>query len=358
MSAGGSARTIPSLDGLRAVSILLVFGSHLLYTTGPHGPTAYRLFDHGGLGVRVFFVISGYLITTLLLRERQRGGIAVARFYGRRALRLLPAFYAFVLTVVLLWRAGAISLPPHNLWFVLTYTTNFDPHPTWFTSHLWSLSVEEQFYLLWPLALSRVSLRGCAAIAAAAVLAGGAIRVVAAITGVALVDPHLDFAFPFVCGAIGTGCLVALYEDRLRPRILSRPRLATALAAACVVLALGLDDVDAGAANRLLRIVADAGLAMTMATCVWIPGSWLAAPLNRALPVMAGRLSYSLYLWQPLFVQNESRSVITHLPWNLAATTGVAAASYGLLERPFVALRHRLRLAAPRSTRAGVALLR
>src|SRR5580692_8626360 len=157
ISGGGVAllhlqRRIASLDGLRAVSILLVLTSHSIL--GTHSFAFRLLFLHADLGVRVFFIISGFLITTLLLNERaESGGISLRLFYIRRTLRILPAFYLFVGTVAILNALGVIAVPPGNWVYVLTYTLNFDPHPPWVLGHLWSLSVEEQFYLLWPLVM-------------------------------------------------------------------------------------------------------------------------------------------------------------------------------------------------------------
>src|ERR1051326_4629379 len=107
-------KQIPSLDGLRAISILLVIVAHVAISYEDHITLRYWL-DHGRLGVRIFFVISGFLITSLLLDEkREFGRISLAAFYGRRALRILPAFYVYVAVVVILNAFHLIKLPPYN----------------------------------------------------------------------------------------------------------------------------------------------------------------------------------------------------------------------------------------------------
>jgi peptidoglycan/LPS O-acetylase OafA/YrhL len=206
-----SSEEILSLSGLRAISIILVIAGHAA-GSGEGRTFGYKfLFEHAGLGVRIFFVISGYLITTLLLRERESfGWISLKLFYIRRALRILPAFYAFVLCIVILERLGLFSLPNHNLVYVVTYTVNFISNGTWWTGHLWSLSVEEQFYLLWPLALRFLTMRACVGLALIAIVAGILIRGLFVITGVQLIDPDIRTAFPFVSGAIAMGCLLVL----------------------------------------------------------------------------------------------------------------------------------------------------
>src|ERR1700722_13578240 len=145
-----TASRIPSLDGLRAIAISLVFIGHAAAQTA-EGGHFFFLWVYANFGVQIFFVISGYLITTLLLREHDRtGSISLADFYRRRAYRILPAAYAFILTIfVLQWK----TLTKWDVSSSLLYLLNYDSGRPWNLGHLWSLSVEEQFYLLWPLTL-------------------------------------------------------------------------------------------------------------------------------------------------------------------------------------------------------------
>ena len=115
--------------------------------------------DFGYLGVKVFFVISGYLITRLLIAEHARTGrISLRGFYVRRVWRIFPAFYAFVGAMLAAWAIGWIALAPGDVVAALTYTMNYHYERSWGLGHIWSLSIEEQFYLVWPflfLALGR-----------------------------------------------------------------------------------------------------------------------------------------------------------------------------------------------------------
>src|SRR5579885_2477102 len=138
----------PWLDGLRGLAILAVFVYHLQLITG------------GFLGVDVFFVLSGFLITSLLLEEWQRRGtISFPRFYMRRALRLLPAFFAFLLACfvyIVIFRPDEVAAFRKEALVAACYVSNWPtlhqvPMPT--LGHAWSLSLEEQFYFLWPLLL-------------------------------------------------------------------------------------------------------------------------------------------------------------------------------------------------------------
>jgi peptidoglycan/LPS O-acetylase OafA/YrhL len=144
-----NSKKLPSLDGWRAVSIALVLLLHSSYAPGFlsrfHWPI--MRFDAGDLGVRFFFVISGFLITFLLLQEHAKhDAISLKHFYMRRALRILPVYFFYLFVLGFLTR---YSQAPSAWLANATFTTNFFGTP-WSTGHLWSLGVEEQFYLLWP----------------------------------------------------------------------------------------------------------------------------------------------------------------------------------------------------------------
>ena len=152
-----SGPRIPSLDGLRAFSILLVIIGHSI---GRNGWSVVL----GFFGVQIFFVLSGYLITGLLQREHERDGrIRLPAFYKRRCFRIFPAAFAYILIIACFVPSTRYGLP-----YALTYTVSYRLNgiPLLF-HHLWSLSVEEQFYLLWPIALVvGYRFRGVIAIAA------------------------------------------------------------------------------------------------------------------------------------------------------------------------------------------------
>src|SRR5215469_8527111 len=143
------ARNIPSLDGLRTLSILMVLLGHLYGTLGyPKNAVTLELSHFAHFGVQVFFVISGFLITTLLLREREKTGrINLVHFYLRRTFRIFPAAFFYISVM-------ALVVHPGYLLYAYTYTMCYAGQARpWVLGHLWSLSVEEQFYLLWPAAL-------------------------------------------------------------------------------------------------------------------------------------------------------------------------------------------------------------
>jgi peptidoglycan/LPS O-acetylase OafA/YrhL len=158
---------IPSLDGIRAMAIALVLSGHAMLSH-----TWWIGVKLGKLGVTLFFVLSGYLITSILLRELENsGGISFKRFYWRRFLRICPAYWVFVLFMVGL--SSAASLRSDEVWAALLYVSNYK-EIRWGLRHTWSLSVEEQFYLLWPVLLS---------------LAGNTIKSVSILTASLLIAP-------------------------------------------------------------------------------------------------------------------------------------------------------------------------
>jgi peptidoglycan/LPS O-acetylase OafA/YrhL len=151
---------IQTLDGLRGVAILMVFGYHGIYgKIGHYFPVAIqRLFEVGWCGVDLFFVLSGFLITGILLdTKHRRAGEYFRNFYVRRTIRIFPLYYVTILFLILVsgYLGGAFKkIYTDQAWY-WTYTCNllftFQGHPSGPAGHFWSLAIEEQFYLLWPL---------------------------------------------------------------------------------------------------------------------------------------------------------------------------------------------------------------
>lgn len=349
--AGGSTSfqkgDIPSLDGLRAVSIVLVLAGHAV--VGVHHSFLLRaLTGHADFGVRVFFVISGFLITSLLLKERnQFGGISLRLFYIRRALRILPAFFLFICCVALLSAFGVVPVPAWSWLYVLTYTVNFAPFPPfcWVLIHLWSLSVEEQFYLLWPLVMKNARSRTCAAVAILAIFAGPATHAFETFGSFTL--PGYG-PFPLVCAPIAMGSLLAMIAPKVRIVIVSSKLLSDSrILLLTLILIFLLDSVSIdnhfGAFIDLLQIAQSALLTLCVARLVFIPTGLSGRVLNSAPFVMIGKLSYSLYLWQELFLYKLAGKGILMSVLAIALTFGAASTSYWSLEVRFLRLRKKFR---------------
>ena len=210
----------PSLNGLRALSIFFVLFHHLGLKNNLFAGTAgvawlvpfTNFIRDGQLGVNVFFVISGFLITSLLLNEEaETGTVSLKNFYIRRTLRIFPAYYFLLLVYFVLQRMGVIYVP-HSSWVTaITYTKYTNWFADWYTSHAWSLSIEEQFYICWPF----IFLAGKSARKA---IAAGIIVVVPYLRYYAISNqiPWMNDLTIFVrIDAIATGCLFALYKDQI-----------------------------------------------------------------------------------------------------------------------------------------------
>lgn len=354
---------LPSLDGWRALSILLVLGGHSerVYHYSPKWLPVFHWFD-GGLGVLCFFVISGFLITWLMLVENDRlGRISLKHFYIRRALRILPVFYTFLLTV-----AALQYFTPYSQNWVewignLTFTQNFidSPHTT---GHLWSLSVEEQFYLLWPVTL--VCLIKCGAnnrhilgFLALPLLAAPFCRVLGH-------NPSSTMFVPLLAGRsffsyfdlLAVGCACAVYLANVRRRDCQKTIFHThrrAILFAGLVLVLipyVLDNInDSHLILRILRVTVipsfeALGFALLMLQSVFLPDWGIYRILNWRWVCQIGVLSYSIYIWQQIFCNKPGVLGLGPVWWMsfpgwLVPVFVVSFISYYGLERPILKLR-------------------
>ncbi len=300
----------------------------------------------GAVGVNVFFVISGFLITLLLLREdRESGGISPARFYGRRALRILPAYAVYLLSLAALSRAGTVHLTPPDWAGALTYTVNFMKDPSWDIGHIWSLSLEEHFYLLWPLVFW-LGPRWARRLAWGCVLLSPVVRIV--LWQCCPDSLPLDTATCTRMDSIAVGCLLAFlaWEPRWRSRLaLSGGRAAGLGAAALAALAVSVTLSELSYRFRLLFGFSLDGIAICM--LLWVCVNHDRGAVGRLLRwrplVLLGRMSYGVYLWQQLFLNPEGRGFMYWWPASLGFALLAASVSYVLVERPFLLLKADLR---------------
>jgi peptidoglycan/LPS O-acetylase OafA/YrhL len=334
-------RRIPSLDGLRAVSIGLVLISHLSGTRG--FPIA--VLRTGELGVRVFFVISGYLITTLLLAEEKRyGSVSLGRFYLRRTFRIFPTYYVYLGLILALSLAGSIDLNPHDAVHAFTYTTNYHPARSWWMGHTWSLAVEEQFYLLWPFLVVMLGGRRAILGAAGFVLLSPAIRL-ADWYGLPSLHELTGESFWTVGDSIAIGCVLAGIRPRLEANtrwhaIQKSPLFALVPVIVCVAFYIGLDKVLPSLA--VLQTVEIVGVAMCIDWAIRWPSTPVGTVLNWRPLVYVGTLSYSLYLWQQPFLDRHSDLLISSFPLNIGLAVAVGRAAFYVIEQPMLRVREKI----------------
>jgi peptidoglycan/LPS O-acetylase OafA/YrhL len=305
----------PSLDGLRAVAILLVIQSHLAggrYILPGWGTGHFPLrFAYGHLGVRIFFVISGFLITTLLLQEHDKQGrISLKQFYIRRALRILPASYVFMLVLIILAGMGVLSIPLNSFLASFLYVRNYFGGGDWYTGHLWSLSVEEQFYLIWPAAMVSLGRRRAVVVAFCTLPAACLLR---------FTRPY--FGFETNMDGLACGCILAClwgwlgrnegYQRFLRSRLFWVLPSAI-LASVALVRYEGTFIAITGITLTNILIAA------SLERFVRYHRLSAANLLNSRLAVYLGTLSYSLYLWQQLWIVRK-RTPFPFWPWRASS---------------------------------------
>jgi peptidoglycan/LPS O-acetylase OafA/YrhL len=333
----------PDIEGLRALAVGLVIASH-----------AELPFLRGGfVGVDVFFVLSGYLITSLLMQEISSSGtVNFARFYARRARRLLPAAITMVLVVCgaeaiimnpvaqfnTLKTALATVLYSSNLYFAHLQVQYFAQH--WATNpllHTWSLAVEEQFYLIWPvllLLLARTikTVRGRSTALAAISLASFVLCVW-------LTATNSTFAFfetPARVWELGAGGLLVFIPERW---LGGRRRLWSWLGGiGFIALTAGAELIHASMFPGYVAAIPVVGTLLLLSAGVGAPESPAPRLLRTRPAQVIGRLSYSLYLWHwPVLVIGEqlipNHSVPIRLGW-MAVAGIMAAVTYGAIESP------------------------
>jgi peptidoglycan/LPS O-acetylase OafA/YrhL len=345
---------LPSLDGWRAISVGLVLFAH------SHPPQQLQdiAFFCGSIGVRFFFVISGFLITWLLLREGSTSKqIDLKAFYQRRVFRIFPVYYVFLLFYAYLEQTADRQISYwqqiSNFLFLANYSEVVGP-----TAHLWTLGVEGQFYLIWPLVFARAKLHEN--LPRMMKILVPLVIVCPIIRGVCYLFPYESlpvilskYSFLRHADEIGVGCLTAGYLW-FRPRVwnyIEKHYLSIAVAggALCALPWFtgpinGFNLVNVPLGPSFIAV----GFTLLMLSSIVRPLSPPFVILNIRPLVFIGALSYSIYIWHPLLAPSHSgwATVFTGWlntnPWWILATLLWAICSYRLLERPFMDLRKRL----------------
>jgi len=339
------------------VAVVLVMTAHVGEFLVRRDP--WWLVPGGFLGVDVFFVLSGYLITTLLEREiDRRGSVDLRAFWRRRVVRLAPALYVFlVVHVVYVAVVGdALGLELRSVAFAAAYVADYQlsvgSHPPFDLVHLWTLAVEMQFYLAWPVLLPwlrrHLSPDRLLALLAAAVVVVAGVRWIEfhAWTDWTLVYERLDAR----ADSLLVGAVLALAMRRWPTARWHRDRALTTWLGIAGVAVVAMFVLTQRPGASLLFGPGFTVMAIAVA-CVIVAGSY-ATPLQRALSVRplraVGRISYSLYLWHlPVFVATarwgDSWPTPVQVLFVVAVTAVLGTASYLVLERPVL---HRPPLAA------------
>lgn len=352
-----TASRIAGFDGLRAVSVGMVIATHAGLTRwlehhGVLNDTTRTAFT-GYTGVQVFFLLSGFIITHLMMQEHlATGRVRLGAFFLRRALRILPLYFLALLVTV---ATAALVYPiasKESVMFAATFTTNFIPKAWYSTSlgHTWSLAVEEHFYLIWPIVvIFAAHYRWNTLLRWLCIACIGFAGVGAVLLSSAYLMAHykvLDWT-PIAGLHIALGCAAAIIVNRpeysfMRPAVLMSGH--ALLVAVCLFIAGLFVEHASNFAGSLVRSV---GVALLLIWLFFNQTSLLVKVLENRVLVYIGSISYGLYIWQGYFLATGPYRAPGQT-WPLTPEIGVvllaivAPLSYHFFEQPILSLKRRL----------------
>jgi peptidoglycan/LPS O-acetylase OafA/YrhL len=338
------------LDAWRGLSVLLVICDHVIenqvgwgrlagQSHPPTGTVPWRLhlFAHyiGGFGVQFFFVISGYIITTLLMREHQRyGSVSLPAFYVRRAFRILPPMWLVLGITAALTIFGYIAPRPRSILFGSSFLCNVQIERCgWFAGHLWSLGVEEQFYLIWPITLVILRFRAVPQVALVLTIL---LLVLEQLFG----DPNMGPNNPWSFACIALGCLYATSE-RFRLGIARAAAVPLILLAVAMLIEMATMPIVIWGQYRFQNLMHPLLVCFVLFSCFryreFLEKRWIVRGL-----AAIGSLSYGIYLWQQMFLANSMFYLRPSLLEFAPGFIVLAALSYLLVEKPLMRVGARL----------------
>jgi peptidoglycan/LPS O-acetylase OafA/YrhL len=328
---------IPTLDGLRAVAILIVVASHAYH----HGVVG----QLGHMGVMIFFALSGYLITTRLLDEyKNNGRISLRDFYLRRAFRILPPAATYLAVVALLTALGVVVCSSSAIWGALLFYVNYLQvgEIGWRAGHFWSLSVEEHFYLFWPLALIGFGINRGWKTALALIV--GIIVWRAADHRFHILEqmfhaPYLRWntsGTDVIADTLLWGCALAFLKFGLN----SFASIAIAASSALLLALISMGIRLPLHSEELILTVEHILPAVLLGAVIACPQNLIGRFLELKPMRFIGNLSYSLYIWQQLFLGGPGPKM--PVVFGLAAAFACAYLSYRCIEQPCIRLGKRI----------------
>jgi len=329
---------VPALDGLRGIAVLLLLLRHSVHTNGFTVPLIPQLVGPVELAPDIFFIVSGFLITLILRRQYARDKtVSPLAFYKRRFSRLFPPFAAYVLVIAAMAAMALVHVGWPTWVGTLTYTLNFVPQRDWELGHFWSLSIEEQFYLIWPVVILasrgsplRLLIRCLVAMPVLRLFVWG------------FHPQHLDMIdswSPTRADCILVGCSLGYLASNERfLRLTAHIHKRGLLFAACAVGVLVLSETLGWTITAYQVTVGYSVKAFCLGALLWtcVNSSW--GPIYRLLHwrplVQLGLMSYSIYIWQQPFLNPHSGHWACRWPANILLALAAAVISYRFIELP------------------------
>jgi peptidoglycan/LPS O-acetylase OafA/YrhL len=341
---------LPQLDGFRGVAILLVLLAHTVESSSV--PLKWKVMAGplGALGVLLFFVLSGFLITGVLLAERcETGGISLRNFYLRRVLRLFPALFVFLVMMWILVKSRAIPYISNWEFFAcLFYARNFYGQ-SMALGHIWSLSLEEQFYLCWPFLLCILPMKRLLRVAVAATLTIAVFRAVAIHFDLFHLPESVYYMRPYfrLDSLLIGACLALAVASRLDLRERARSAMARVPAGFLWLGLLGWSIFATHFHPSVYQSIQLCLAVLLLAQLVAGQGRWYQQFFRHPVLRYLGKISYALYLWQQPFLLARTTpwgplAELWRTPLWLLPPLLLAILSYHCLESPALRLKKRL----------------
>ena len=346
-------KKLPSLDGLRAISIILVIISHFLFEQAIY----INKWKPGPTGVEIFFVISGFLITTLLINEKNKNGtINLKLFYLRRAFRILPLVFLFTLCLIILNAIFAMNIKFSSfitIFFVKNLEQLFTGNSDWYTGHFWTLAVEEQFYLLFPFLIYKFNIKTYSKILVYLILFLPVLNYLVNNRIGVFHGNNFIFKICFILiklfgsGTVSIliGSLCSVLYNRFRPQLEFLFKFNyLGFVLFLVAISLRLPFVSDNFNLVFVNVVFDFLIGAMIISNLNL-SSFFAHFLNNRIVMKIGVLSYSLYVWQQLFTNKQPwaqlHPLFSSVLFNLMSLLIVAYLSYEFFEKKFLILKQR-----------------
>jgi peptidoglycan/LPS O-acetylase OafA/YrhL len=333
---------IPVINGLRGLAILMVVANHATLFSQQPG----KLWSQSGLlGVDIFFVLSGYIITRRLMMEQQRNGsVNIKSFYIRRAFRILPLVFAYLIALcVISYFVDSLNLSRNEFVGTVLFFRNYQEalHPGMgiYTSHFWSLSIEEHFYLLWPALFLWAGRKLALPLAAFGAIGCALWRLHDRLHPVTIPSHFRVMRTDFRMDGLLVGCALAILLTNPNVTRFIYRNFPKETPLFCAFLIFFNELHTGGESSLTTYLLIAVALASMLIVEEGLAHQWMS---SRAL-VWLGTISYSLYVWQQLFLYRPARDILPlgHLsvfPFNIVCALLVAASSFYFIERPAIEL--------------------